>query len=285
MMVDDPPLEVVVAVRMAEFFFSAHNELRCHPASSRIRAMVGDETVVDTTRALLVWEPRRIVPSYAVPVEDVRAAVIPAAAPEAVENPRPMGDGPPVLDPRNPFAVHSCPGESRTIQAATRELRAAGFSPSDGDLSGYIVLDWAAFDRWMDEDEDLVAHPRDPFKRIDTRRSSRHVVVEIDGQQVAESRRPTLLFETYLPTRYYLPAQDVDEKLLSPTDSRTACAYKGVAEYWAAAGDTELRDVAWTYRHPLHDAVPVQDMIAFFNERVDITVDGQPQQRPRTPWS
>lgn len=274
-----------MAVRMAEFFFSAHNELRCHPTASRIRAMVGAETVVDTTRALLVWEPRRIVPSYAVPIEDVKAALTPAAAPEAEEKPRPFGDGPPVLTPSTPFAVHSCPGETRTIQASTRELGAAGFSPSDPDLAGYLVLDWAAFDRWMDEDEDLFAHPRDPFKRIDTRGSSRHIVIEIGGKTAAESRRPTLLFETYLPTRYYLPVQDVDLNLLSSTDTRTACAYKGVAEYWAAAGDTELRDVAWTYRHPLHDAAPVTDMIAFFNERVDVTVDGQLQQRPRTPWS
>lgn len=271
-----------MAVRMAEFFFSAHNELRCHPTASRIRALVGGETVVDTTRALLVWEPRRIVPSYAVPVEDIRAAVIPAATPEAAENPVSIGDGPPVLDPSTPFAVHSCPGETRTIQAPARELGAVGFSPSDPDLAGYVVLDWAAFDRWLDEDEDLVAHPRDPFKRIDTRRSARHIVIEIGGQTVAESRQPTLLFETYLPTRYYLPAQDVDTKLLSPSETRSACAYKGIAEYWA---DAELRDVAWTYRQPLHDAAPVQDMIAFFNERVDITVDGQPQQRPRTPWS
>jgi uncharacterized protein (DUF427 family) len=270
---------------MAEFFFSAHNELRCHPSASRIRAMVGAETVVDTTRALLVWEPRRIVPSYAVPIEDVKAAVVPTAAPEAAENPHALGDGPPVLDPSTPFTVHSCPGETRTIQASTRALGAAAFSPSDGDLAGYILLDWAAFDRWMDEDEDLLAHPRDPFKRIDTRRSSRHIVIEIGGQPVAESRGPVLLFETYLPTRYYLPAKDVNTNLLSPTDTRTACAYKGVAEYWAAAGDTELHDVAWTYRHPLHDAAPVQDMIAFFNERVDVTVDGQLQQRPRTPWS
>lgn len=274
-----------MAVQMAEFFFSAHDELRCHRTSSRIRAMVGEETVIDTTRALLVWEPRRIVPSYAVPIEDVKAALIPAAAPEVTENPLPFGDGPLVLTPSTPFAVHSCPGETRTIQASTRELSAAGFSPSDRDLTGYVLLDWAAFDRWMDEDEDLIAHPRDPFKRIDTRRSSRQVVVDIGGQTVAESRGPILLFETHLPTRYYLPAQDVNRNLLSPTDTRTKCAYKGVAEYWAAAGDTESRDVAWTYRHPLHDAAPVKDMIAFFNERVDVTVDGQLQQRPQTPWS
>lgn len=269
-----------MAVRMAEFFFSGYNELRCHQTESRIRAMVGEETIVDTTRALLVWEPRRIVPFYAVPIEDVGAALVPAVAPEVAEVAQFLGDGPPVLTPSTPFAVHSCPGETHTIQA-TRELTAAGFVPSDPDLAGYVFLDWAAFDRWLDEDEELVAHPRDPFKRIDTRRSSRHIVIEIAGQTVAESRQPILLFETYLPTRYYLPAQDVNTNLLARSETRTRCAYKGVAEYWA----TGSADVAWTYHQPLHDAAPVRDMIAFFNERVDITVDGQPQPRPRTPWS
>jgi uncharacterized protein (DUF427 family) len=270
-----------MAVRMAEHFFNAHNELRIHPAAGRIRAMAGEQTVVDTTRALLVWEPRRIVPSYAVPIEDVRTAMVPVDAPEAAENPRSLGDAPPVLTPDTSFAVHTCPGQTLTIQAEAGELGAAGFVPSDPDLAGYVELDWKAFDRWMDEEEDLVAHPRDPFKRIDSRRSTRHVMIEIGGQKVAESRQPVLLFETYLPTRYYLPAQDVNTDLLAPSETRSQCAYKGVAEYWAAAG----HDVAWTYRHPLHDAASVRDMIAFFNERVDITVDGQSQPRPRSPWS
>jgi len=267
-----------MAIRMAEHHFSTHHQLRYQPITNRIRALAGEQTVVDSTRAVLVWEPRRVVPSYAVPVDDVRASLVPAAIPASPD------DGRPVLDPRTPFAVHTCPGESRTIQTSTRELAAAAFGPTDPDLAGHVVLDWAAFDRWLDEEEELVAHPRDPFKRIDTRRSSRHVVIEVDGETVAESEHPVLLVETFLPTRYYLPAQDVNPDLLSPSGLRTACAYKGVAEYWAGRSPGS-RELAWTYRHPLHDAVPVRDMIAFFNERVDITVDGQRQDRPITPWS
>lgn len=267
-----------MATRMAEHFFNAHNALRYQPSTNRIRAMVGAQTVVDTTRAVLIWEPRRLVPSYAVPIDDVHATMVPAATPEPEKNNSPF------LDPRTPFTLHTTPGESRTIRTSTGELPGAAFSPADPDLAGYVVLDWAAFDRWLDEDEELVAHPRDPFKRIDTRRSSRHIVVEIDGETVAESDRPVLLSETYLPTRYYLPAPDVHLDLLSPLDFRTACAYKGVAEYWAGRNQGSP-EVAWTYRNPLHDAVPVRDMIAFFNERVDITVDGQRQDRPVTPWS
>jgi uncharacterized protein (DUF427 family) len=267
-----------MAIQMSGHYFSAHDALRYQPISNRIRAMVGEQTVVDSTRAVLIWEPRRIVPSYAVPVEDIRAALVPDSTPAAPDENRPL------LDPRTPFAVHTSPGDSRTIQTSARELPAAAFGPTDPDLAGLVVLDWAAFDRWLDEDEELVAHPRDPFKRIDTRRSSRHVVIEVDGETVAESEHPVLLVETFLPTRYYLPAQDVKLDLLSPSDLRTACAYKGVAEYWAGR-DPGSRELAWTYRHPLHDAVPVRDMIAFFNERVDITVDGQRQERPTTPWS
>lgn len=241
--------------------------------------MVGEQTVVDSTRAVLLWEPRRLVPSYAVPVDDVRATIVPATTPATPEE-----NGPPFLDPRIPFAVHTCPGDSRTIQTSTRELPAAAFGPADPDLAGHVVLDWAAFDRWLDEDEELVAHPRDPFKRIDTRRSSRHILIEIDGETAAESDHPVLLFETYLPPRYYLPEPDVNLDLLSSSDLRTACAYKGVADYWTGRSPGS-RELAWTYRHPLHDALPVRDMIAFFNERVDITVDGQRQERPITPWS
>lgn len=269
-----------MAIRMADHIFGARNALRYQPITNRIRAMVGEQTVVDSTRAVLVWEPRRIVPAYAVPVDDIQAPMVPVETSAVPED----GDGPPVLDPRNPFLVHTSQGESRTVRTAARELPAAAFAPADPDLAGYALLDWAAFDRWLDEDEELVAHPRDPFKRIDTRRSSRHVVIEVDGETVAESDHPVLLAETHLPTRYYLPASDVNLDLLSPTDFRTACAYKGIAQYWTGRKPGS-RELAWTYRDPLLDAVPVRNMIAFFNERVDITVDGQRQERPITPWS
>ena len=103
---------------------------------------------------------------------------------------------------------------------------------SDGDLEGYVLVDWGSADRWLEEDEEIVGHPRDPFHRIDVRQSSRHVAVALGDQVVAESRRPTLLFETHLPVRYYLPREDVRVDLLSESDSRTTCAYKGHASYF-----------------------------------------------------
>jgi uncharacterized protein (DUF427 family) len=152
----------------------------------------------------------------------------------------------------------------------------------DDDLAGYVQVDWNAVDRWLEEDEDVVGHPRDPFHRIDIRRSTRHVAVALGGDVVAETRRPTLLFETGLPVRHYFAREDVRLDLLRENDKRTTCAYKGHASYFGTDADP---DIAWTYLEPLPEAEQVRGLIAFFDERADVTVDGELQERPRTPWS
>jgi uncharacterized protein (DUF427 family) len=274
-----------MALQFADHFFAALPELRIHPTEKRIRAFVDGQPVVDSTRALIVWEPRRIVPSYAVPVDDIAAELAPGDAPSADEHVVSVGSGPPVLDPRTGFAAHSVPGKSFDIVAG-QTLPAAAFTPDDADLAGFVVLDFDAFDEWREEDELLVAHARDPFGTIDTRRSSRRVVVEIAGVTVADSTRSVMLYETFLPTRYYLPREDVRMELLESTDTSTACAYKGFANYWSADVDgTVIRDVAWSYEDPHNYATAVKAMICFFNERTDISVDGERLERPLTPWS
>ena len=152
----------------------------------------------------------------------------------------------------------------------------------DEDLAGYVQVDWHAADRWLEEDEEVVGHPRDPFHRIDIRRSTRHVTVSLRGEVVAETRRPTLLFETGLPVRHYFPREDVRLDLLRESDKQTTCAYKGHASYFGTDADPEI---AWTYIEPLPDADQIRGLIAFFNERADITVDGELQDRPETQWS
>jgi uncharacterized protein (DUF427 family) len=147
---------------------------------------------------------------------------------------------------------------------------------------GLIEIDWSAPDEWLEEDEPLIGHARDPFKRIDARRTSRHITVSIGGQVVADTRRGVALFETGLPTRWYIPRDDVSAELTRNDEHRTTCAYKGHATHWDAAGE---RAIAWSYELPLNDAVPVRSMIAFYNERVDIEVDGELEERPRTQWS
>jgi len=207
--------------RVRDLLMAELGSLRYEPIEKRIRAKNGDATVVDTTRALLVWEPKRVVPSYAVPAADIAGEVVPGGDGSAEPEQPPMLAGRPVYDPSVPFAVHTAPGEPATVAGAE------GFRPADPELDGYVVLDFKGFDAWYEEDERNLSHPRDPFHRIDIVHSSRHVRVEVDGETLAESSRPYLLFETSLPARYYLPPQDVRTKLLAPSDTSTACAYKG----------------------------------------------------------
>src|SRR5205807_7224055 len=138
----------------------------------------------------------------------------------------------------------------------------------------------------FEEALEVHVHARDPSKRVDVVPSERHVRVELDGEVLAESRRPHALFETKLPTRWYLPLEDVRQELLVPSDTMTRCPYKGTASYWSARiGDTLHPDVAWTYPQPILECPRIAGLVAFFNERVDLVVDGLHEERPRTPWS
>ncbi|MGI9030283.1 MAG: DUF427 domain-containing protein [Ilumatobacteraceae bacterium] len=275
-----------MALRFADHEFAALPELRWHPEAKRIRAFVGGTTVVDSTRARIVWEPRRVVPSLAVPVDDLHGLLVAAEPDTTEERAVQLGDGPPVLDPSTGFTFHSAPGRSFDIVTGNSPLAAAAFAPADADFDGYVIVDFDAFDEWREEDEVLVGHARDPFKTIDTRRSSRRVEVEIAGVIFADSTRPVMLFETYLPTRYYLPHEDVRMDLLVPSATASVCAYKGQARYWSAHIDgTVVTDVAWSYDDPHNYATLVKDMICFFNERVDVSIDGERLARPRSPWS
>jgi uncharacterized protein (DUF427 family) len=279
-----------MSTKVRSLLESGFGQVRYEPTAKRIRAFLGSATVLDSTRAVLVWEPRRVVPSYAVPVDDVRAELaaadpVAAAATSEVGWAMPDVSSRPVLDPSIPFAVHTADGQAVDLRAGAQSRPAAGFRLADADLAGYVVLDFGAFDAWYEEDEQNVGHPRDPFHRIDVLPSSRQVKLELDGQLLAESSRPTVLFETMLPARYYLPREDIRAELI-PSSTRTFCAYKGQASYWSAApGGDLLADIAWTYEQPLHDAAQVRGLIAFFDERIDVTLDGERLARPITPWS
>jgi uncharacterized protein (DUF427 family) len=144
-----------------------------------------------------------------------------------------------------------------------------------------VEVDFGALDRWLEEDEVQPGHPRDPYHRIDVRRTSRGVRVSVGGEPVAESNRALVLFETGLPPRWYLPREDVRAEL-RPSEHCTVCAYKGEATHFSV-GEEEA--VAWTYRDPLREVEPIRDRIAFYDERVDMEIDGEPQDRPVTQWS
>ena len=253
---------------MQDLLNEAHGQLRHEPVEKRVRAHLGAEAIVDSTRAILVWEPRRVVPSFAVPVEDVRAE-LPAA-------PATNGHADGVLHPGIPFSVHTAAGEPVSIDDRT----GAGFRIADEDLAGYVLLDFEAFDAWYEEDEQITGHPRDPYHRVDVRQSSRPVRIEVGGDVVAESTRARLLFETQLTVRFYLPREDVSAEL-HPSPRRTYCPYKGEASYWSFdAGGRRRKDLAWSYEQPLPDVVAIAGLVAFWNERVDVFLDGEPRPRP-----
>jgi uncharacterized protein (DUF427 family) len=241
--------------------------VRLEPSAKRVRVYFGGQVIADTTHPMLVWEIPYF-PAYYFPVEDVRTDLL-----------TPSGN-----------ARHSpSRGDGRlyTIEVGDREAVDAAMRYEDSpipELRDLVRFEWEAMDAWFEEDEEIIVHPRDPHSRIDILQSSRHVRIEIDGVTVAETSSPRLLFETGLPTRYYLPKTAVRMDLLEPSDTVTRCPYKGQTVHWAAQVSGETKDVAWSYPAPLPESQKVIGMIAFYDERVDTFVDGVKQERPKTPW-
>jgi uncharacterized protein (DUF427 family) len=151
-------------------------------------------------------------------------------------------------------------------------------------VDGYVTVAWHAVDQWLEEEDEVVVHPRDPYHRIDVVNSSRRIVLRVSGAELADSTGPRILFETGLPARYYLPREDVQMDALALSAARTGCAYKGFPEHFDAGPDEA---VAWSYTEPRRDAELVRDRICFYQERdeVEVEVDGVAVERPVTPWS
>jgi uncharacterized protein (DUF427 family) len=237
--------------------------LRIEHGAKRIRAYLGGELVADTVRPLLVWEIPYY-PTYYFPAADVRTELL--QADDGGEHSPSRGDG-------HTFTVSA--GGKQAPAGAQRYVD----SPID-ELRDAIRLEWSAMDAWFEEDEEVFIHARSPYTRVDILPSSRHVRVEVAGVTVADSDKPMLLFETGLGTRYYFPKTHVRMDLLTPTDTVTHCPYKGQAEYWSVrAGDAVHADLAWSYRTPLPESERIAGLISFYNEKLDIYVDGVLQQR------
>jgi len=238
--------------------------VRTEPGTKRVRAVLGGQVVADTLHPLMVWEVPYY-PTYYVPVDDVRTEYLVETGRSAHSPSR--GD------------ADVCTLRVGDAEASDAALRYRD-SPLEA-LNGHVRLEFAAMDAWFEEDEEIFVHPRDPHTRVDILAASRHVRIEIDGVTVAETRSPRLLFETGLPTRYYLPKTDVRLDLLEPSETVTHCPYKGSAEYYSVrVGDTLHRDVVWYYRTPLPESQKVQGLLAFYDEKVDVFLDGVKQERP-----
>lgn len=231
------------------------------PSERWVRAQLGEEFVVNTKRPILIWEHDKY-PTYFFPREDVRMDLLEEAGGTS----------------SRAFWDVKVNGEN--------VKRAAYAYIGQPELVGYLTLKWHEMDHWFEEEEEVFVHPRDPFKRVDVMPSSRHVRVEIDGVTVADTKRPSLLFETSLPTRYYIPEEDVNMEYLTPTDSHTKCPYKGTASYWDVTVDGKVhKDLVWSYPEPIPECPKIKGLLCFFNEKVDLYVDGGMQERPQTSWS
>jgi len=239
------------------------------PVPRRVRAWLAGETVVDTTRARYVWE-RPNYPQYYIPVADVRRGVL---VPEDGHQPSARGE----------VEIHGLRVGDAYRARAAKVLPA---SSVEG-LSGTVRFDWDAMDAWFEEEEQVFVHPRSPYVRVDALRSARQIRIELDGAVLAASSSPIMVFETGLPTRYYLDRCAVDFSYLVPTDTVTACPYKGTtSSYWSAqVGEAVHRDLAWTYDFPTRQLLPIAGLVAFYDERVDITLDGRALERPTTHFS
>jgi uncharacterized protein (DUF427 family) len=242
---------------------------RVEPAPRRVRGLIGSRTVFDTTRARYLWEWAGY-PQYYVPLDDVDVSLL---EDEHVAHDQPRGTA----------AEHAL-----VLDGARRPhaARLYGEDAIDG-IRGTARFRWDALDAWYEEDEEVFVHPRNPYTRVDALRSSRHVRVELDGVVLADSSAPVLVFETGLPTRYYLPRLDVRFDALRPTDTRTECPYKGrTTDYWDAVTPLGRHaDIAWSYVFPTGQLLPIAGSVAFLNEKVDLVLDGARLERPVTRFS
>lgn len=226
------------------------------PVPRRIRALLDDRVVLDTTDAIYLWEFPPY-PQYYVPLDDVADGLL------------------------------TDTGETKTFDHGVARVHTAGVGKAwvydDGVAKGRVRFQWDALDNWFEEDEEVFVHPRNPYSRVDAIKSTSHITATADGQLLADSTATVIVFETGLPPRYYFPKTSVQLEHLTPSDTVTACPYKGrTSAYWSVPS---IPDVAWSYDFPTAPLLPIAGHVAFFNENVDITVDGVPQERPITPFS
>jgi uncharacterized protein (DUF427 family) len=236
------------------------HKLLMHDFPRRIRATFGGQTVVDSTRAVLLYETG-LLPQVYVPIEDIRADLI-----ETTDH--------------HTYCPFKGTASYWTVNAGGQHAENAIWSYPEPNaeaawLQGYAGFYTGAMDEWYDEDERVQGHLRDPYHRVDVRRSSRPVRVLLGDAVLAETNRPLLLSETGLPNRFYIPAEDVRQDLLEPSDTHTVCPYKGTASYWSVTTDgRKLTDAAWSYPQAEGDAAAVRGYLSFLHD--DLTVEVGP---------
>ncbi|MDX1488588.1 MAG: DUF427 domain-containing protein [Acidiferrobacterales bacterium] len=240
------------------------------PSPCWVRVYFNGQPVGDSRHIMLLRESGRL-PVYYFPRQDVRMEYL---EPSGTTGSDPKGTG---------VYWHVRVDNRQAEDAAYTFRNAPQGRPA---LENYIAFSWDKMDAWFEEDEEVFVHARDPYTRVDVSHSSRHVRLMINEMMVAESSRPRLLFETGLPTRYYIPRQDTRMDLLEGSATMTRCPYKGEAHYYSVRiGDKVYKDLVWCYRYPVPECGKIQDLVCFFNEKVDLYEDGILLPRPKSPWS
>jgi uncharacterized protein (DUF427 family) len=242
------------------------------PSPRRVRVEFGGEFIADSTAAHLLFETRHL-PVYYFPRKDVAFDLLTATD-------------------HHTYCPYKGEASYWTVKAGGREAENAVWGypkPYDEvrEIADYVAFYWNKVDHWYEEDDEVFVHARDPYKRVDVVSSSRRVEVVLGGVTVADTRRARFLFETRLPTRYYIPPEDVRADVLVPSEKVTACPYKGKAKYFSVKiGDQTFEDIVWSYPDPIPECPKIKGLLCFFNEHVDeIRVDGAAMPKPMTPWS
>jgi uncharacterized protein (DUF427 family) len=233
--------------------------LRVESSGRWVRGFVGNTAVVDSKHVKVVYGARRLA-TYFFPTSDVR------------------------MDLLTKSSVADTGDQRWTLSLNGKTIEDIAWTVPDGDeLRDLIAFEWRKIERWYEEDEEVFVHPRDPYHRVDVMQSSRNIRVVIDGETVAETNQPRLLFETGIRTRYYIPKVDVRMELLTPTATSTSCPYKGNAVYWTAhVNGKDYSDIVWSYPFTTPECPKIQNLLSFYNEKVDIYVDGELEPKPNT---
>lgn len=228
------------------------------PSPRRIRVKFNGEIIADSTQTMLLIGRR---PVYFFPQPDVKMDLLS-----------------PTDHSRNDSIGHT---KHWTLHVHDKTATNVGYTYTSfrdempSQLDDYITFTWQEMDAWYEEAEEIFGHPRNPYHRIDVRKSDRHVRVAIDGVTVAETTNAFFLFETGLRPRFYIPQTDVQMDKLSRSDTQTVCPYKGFASYWTAhVNGNDYADIVWAYENPLPEVSPIKGALSFYNEKVDVYVDG-----------
>ncbi|KAF2149784.1 DUF427-domain-containing protein [Myriangium duriaei CBS 260.36] len=237
------------------------------PTPRRIRLLLNGQYVADSIATRFVWE-HKYYPQYYLPTKAFNESFVTHGEEIKAES----GDGAAVARLWTLDVDGKSTGEVLEMLA--------------GELKGFVKVEFSVMDTWLEEDTPIYVHPKDPFKRVDIVHSTRRIRISLDGKTVADTTSAFHLYETGLPVRYYMPLTAVEQSVLRPSGTRTKCPYKGEAEYYSVVlGGKEWKDVVWYYTRPTVECAAIQGLVCFYNEKVEVEVDGKQEQRETTPWS